>query len=77
MLIVWTMQITPEIHVDPNDPPRAIEGLSVTLMLALALVLAVTVPGLGMSAMFVVFLAGPIEIYRHRRITRRAGRPPR
>lgn len=77
MLVVWTMQIAPEIHVDPDNPPRAIEGLSITLMLALALVLAVTVPGLGMNAMFVVFLTAPIETWRHRRVNRRAARPPR
>ncbi|MGH9270669.1 MAG: TMEM175 family protein, partial [Ilumatobacteraceae bacterium] len=75
MLLVWTMQIAPEVHADPQDPPRAIDGLTITLMMALALVLAVTVPGLGMSAMAVVFLASPIEYWRQKRLKSRAGRP--
>lgn len=73
MLLVWTMQIAPEVHADPNDPPRAIEGLTVTLTMVLALVLSVTIPVLGMWAMAVVFLTAPIERWRHRR----GGRPLR
>ena len=77
MLLVWTMQIAPQVHAEPNDPPQAIEGLTVTLMMLLALVLAVSVPGLGMGAMAVVMLTAPIESHRHGRLTKRAAKPLR
>lgn len=77
VLLTWTMQIAPEVHVDPDRPPQAIEGVTITVTMLAALILAVTVPGLGMSAMFVVFLTSPFERWRHRRVTQRAARPPR
>lgn len=76
VLLTWTMQIEPEVHVDPDRPPQAIEGVTITVTMLAALILAVTVPGLGMSAMFVVFLTSPFERWRHRRVTQRAARPP-
>jgi uncharacterized membrane protein len=78
MLLVYTMQIAPEVHADRNDPPRAIEGLTITLMMTVALVLAVTIPGLGMGAMAITVLTTPIEMWRHRRhaaVSPPGGRP--
>lgn len=77
VLVAYTMQIAPEIHVDPNNPPRATEGASITVLILVALLLAVTVPGLGMWAMFVLFLTSPIERWRQRRVSRPAARPRR
>lgn len=75
VLLAYTMQIAPETHVDPANPPRALEGVSITALMIVALILAITVPGLGMWSMFVLFLTAPIERWRHARVSRPAGRP--
>jgi uncharacterized membrane protein len=77
-LMNQAMVRTPEIHRDSVVPPERYGGVAITGMTLVALVVAVAVPPIGMFAMFLLILAGPIERRLWpSRTTRPAGPLPR
>ena len=62
---------SPELHRDPQNPPEWYGGISVAALFVVIFVVAVFVPAIGMFAMFLLFLSGPVEAL----ISRAAGRP--
>lgn len=77
VLVNLMMAAAPQIHRDPDDRPMWYGGIAVSICIAAALVIAVTIPLIGMWAMFLVALAGPVQsVLFERRLRTPAAAPP-
>lgn len=60
-LLNQIMARAPQLHRPGVVPPLRKSGITVTGLILVALVVAVTVPTIGLFAMFIVALSGPLE----------------
>jgi uncharacterized membrane protein len=61
------MAAAPEIHKQGVEPPERTGGVAVSIMILVALAIAVAFPTIGMFAMFALALAEPVDRYIIRR----------